>query len=128
MLPAQPEQSRLDNTAHRGPAVRRLASTGQPREGRRAPGCKPASRLISCLAVNQTMGESTAAAIATGDGSPAEPRIGKIKRVPLRDVWKHEAHNLTTWLEENIDVLNEALDINRMSSARRAQARSASIS
>jgi hypothetical protein len=38
--------------------------------------------------------------------------IGRIERVPLRDVWKHEAHNLTTWLEENIDVLNEVLDFN----------------
>src|SRR3954447_8494271 len=39
-------------------------------------------------------------------------RIGKIERVPLREVWRHEAHNLTTWLEENIDVLNDALDLN----------------
>jgi hypothetical protein len=38
--------------------------------------------------------------------------IGKIKRVPLREVWKHEAHNFTKWLEENIDVLNEILDFN----------------
>jgi hypothetical protein len=48
---------------------------------------------------------------------PAAPtavatRIGKIERVPLRDVWRHEAHDLTTWLEENIDVLNDALDAN----------------
>jgi hypothetical protein len=32
--------------------------------------------------------------------------IGKIERVPLREVWRHEAHNLTVWLEENIDVLH----------------------
>ncbi len=38
--------------------------------------------------------------------------IGKIKRVPLREVWKHEALDLTTWLQENIDVLNEAIDLN----------------
>src|SRR4051812_50035293 len=45
---------------------------------------------------------------------PSSPSrgIGKIERVPLRDVWRHEAHNLTTWLEENIDVLNDALDLN----------------
>jgi hypothetical protein len=36
--------------------------------------------------------------------------VGKIERVPLREVWRHEAHNLTTWLEENIDVLNDVLD------------------
>ena len=38
--------------------------------------------------------------------------IGKIKRVPLREVWKHEAHDFTTWLEQNVDVLNSALDLN----------------
>ena len=36
--------------------------------------------------------------------------IGKIHRVKLREVWKHEALDFTTWLEENIDVLNDALD------------------
>lgn len=36
--------------------------------------------------------------------------IGKLERVPLRDVWKHEALDFTTWLEENVDVLNELLD------------------
>ncbi len=38
--------------------------------------------------------------------------IGKIKRVPLREVWKHEAQDFTTWLEQNIDVLNDVLDLN----------------
>lgn len=33
--------------------------------------------------------------------------IDRIKRVPLRTVWKHEAHDFTVWLEENIDVLQE---------------------
>jgi len=33
--------------------------------------------------------------------------IDKIKRLPLRKVWKHEAWNFTTWLEQNIDVLEE---------------------
>jgi hypothetical protein len=36
--------------------------------------------------------------------------IGKIDRVALREVWKHEALDFTQWLEENIDVLNEVLD------------------
>lgn len=35
--------------------------------------------------------------------------IGKIQRVPLRDVWKHEALELTRWLEENIDVISEQI-------------------
>jgi hypothetical protein len=35
--------------------------------------------------------------------------IGKIERVPLRDLWKHEAYDFTTWLQDNIDVLNDVL-------------------
>lgn len=35
--------------------------------------------------------------------------IGKIERVPLRDVWKHEALELTRWLEANIDVIAEQI-------------------
>ena len=46
--------------------------------------------------------------------------IGKITRVALRDVWKHEAADFTTWLENNIDVLNDVLDFN-LSSAEREQ-------
>jgi len=46
--------------------------------------------------------------------------IGKLERIPLKEVWKHEALEFTKWLEENIDVLNEALDIN-LSSAEREQ-------
>jgi hypothetical protein len=37
--------------------------------------------------------------------------IGKIKRVALREVWKHETLDFTQWLEDNIDFLNEVLDI-----------------
>ncbi len=37
--------------------------------------------------------------------------IGKIHRVPLREVWKHEAHDFTTWLQDNLDVVNDALDL-----------------
>jgi hypothetical protein len=36
--------------------------------------------------------------------------IGKIEKVPLRDIWKHEAQDFTTWLQSNIDVLNSMLD------------------
>jgi hypothetical protein len=38
--------------------------------------------------------------------------IGKLQRVPLRTVWKHEARDFTTWLQENIDILNEVLNLN----------------
>jgi hypothetical protein len=38
-------------------------------------------------------------------------QIGKLERLPLRDVWKHEAYDFTQWLEDNIDVLNDVLDL-----------------
>lgn len=47
-----------------------------------------------------------------------ENRISKITRVPLRQVWKHEAKDFTTWLENNIDVLNDAIDVNLVSAER----------
>ncbi len=40
------------------------------------------------------------------------PAIGKLQRVPLREVWEHEAYDFTNWLQDNIDVLNTALDLN----------------
>lgn len=46
--------------------------------------------------------------------------IGKLDRVPLRDVWKHEALDFTKWLRDNIDVLNEAADLS-LSSAESEQ-------
>ena len=48
--------------------------------------------------------------------------IGKLTRVPLREVWKHEAHDFTTWLEENLDVLSAALDFNLASVEREKSA------
>lgn len=37
--------------------------------------------------------------------------IGKIERVPLREVWPHESLDFTPWLQENIDVLNDTLGL-----------------
>ena len=37
--------------------------------------------------------------------------VQKITRIPLRAVFPHEARDFSRWLEENIDVLNDALDI-----------------
>ena len=49
--------------------------------------------------------------------------IGRLRRLNLRDVWPHEAHDFTTWLEENIDLLNECLPIDLDSeSVRREEA------
>lgn len=36
--------------------------------------------------------------------------IGKIEKVPLREIWRHEAHDFTTWLEGNLDILQSILD------------------
>src|SRR3989338_196472 len=35
--------------------------------------------------------------------------IGKLQRVPLREIWRNEAQNFTTWLAENIDTLSEEI-------------------
>lgn len=41
----------------------------------------------------------------------SEEKIGSLRRVRLDEVWPHEALNFTTWLEENIDVLADAIDL-----------------
>jgi hypothetical protein len=53
--------------------------------------------------------------------------IGKLERVPLREVWEHEAYDFTQWLEGNIDVLNTALDLNLVNADRERAAGSFSI-
>jgi hypothetical protein len=52
--------------------------------------------------------------------------IGKIERVPLREVWKNEV-DFTKWLEENIDVLNESLDLNLSAAEREKSAGTFSV-
>lgn len=46
--------------------------------------------------------------------------IGKIQRVGIREVWKHEAYDFTKWLQDNIEVLNDVLDLS-LSNAEREQ-------
>lgn len=48
--------------------------------------------------------------------------VGKLTRVALRMVWKHEAVGFTTWLEQNTDVLNEVLDSSLVSAEREKSA------
>jgi len=36
--------------------------------------------------------------------------IGKIKRVPIKEVWRREAADFTPWLRDNIDILNDILN------------------
>ena len=47
--------------------------------------------------------------------------VGKIQRVSLREVWKHEALSFTIWLRDNIDVLSDALNLS-LSNPEREQA------
>ena len=54
-------------------------------------------------------------------------QIGKLQRVHLREVWRHEAYDFTQWLQENIDVLNESLDLELVSAEREQAAGSFSI-
>ncbi len=35
--------------------------------------------------------------------------ISRLSKVPLRELWKHEAHGFTKWLADNLDFLSEAL-------------------
>lgn len=47
------------------------------------------------------------------EARPAEPQptIGRLTRLPLREVWPHEAGNFTPWLLANADVLGQALEM-----------------
>lgn len=56
-----------------------------------------------------------------------KPNIGKLQRVPLREVWKHEAFDFTQWMQENIDVLSNVVDINLVNVDREQAAGSFSI-
>ncbi|MFC1455713.1 DUF4268 domain-containing protein [Microvirga arabica] len=53
--------------------------------------------------------------------------IGRLERVPLRQVWNHEAYDFTKWLQENIDVLNETLDLTLVNVDRERAAGSFSV-
>ncbi len=37
-------------------------------------------------------------------------KLGKLKRLDVKELWKHEAHDFTPWLEENIKMLSEAVE------------------
>ena len=53
--------------------------------------------------------------------------IGKLQRAPLREVWKHEAYDFTQWLLQNIDILNDALELNLITADREQPAGSFNI-
>lgn len=54
-------------------------------------------------------------------------KIEKIKKVPLRDVWKNEAKNFTLWLFDNIEFLGEELDMDLTAVDREGDAGSFSV-
>jgi len=53
--------------------------------------------------------------------------VAKLTRVPLREVWRHEATDFSRWLEENIEVLTEVLDLSLTFSEREGAAGDFSI-
>jgi len=42
--------------------------------------------------------------------------LSKLERVPLREVWKHEANDFTPWLvqEDNLNMLADALGLSEL--------------
>lgn len=48
--------------------------------------------------------------------------IQKISRLPLRDAFKHEAYDFTKWLQDNLDVLNDCIDLTLSNADREAAA------
>jgi hypothetical protein len=57
----------------------------------------------------------------------AADNISKLQRVPLREVWKHEAYDFTQWLQDNLDVLNGILNIDLVSAEREQAAGAFSV-
>ena len=53
--------------------------------------------------------------------------IGRLERVALREVWRHEAYDFTRWLQDNIDVLNSVLALNLLNVEREQAAGAFSI-
>jgi hypothetical protein len=39
------------------------------------------------------------------------PQVSKVKKVPIRQAFPHEAHDFTVWLEDNIDSLSSQIGI-----------------
>lgn len=37
--------------------------------------------------------------------------IGRLTRVNLKELWKHEEQDFSGWLEENMDLLSEVLGV-----------------
>lgn len=53
--------------------------------------------------------------------------IGKITRIPLREVWHREDRDFTTWIRDNIDVVAEQLGLELVNAEREQAAGSFSV-
>jgi len=53
--------------------------------------------------------------------------IGKLKRVPLREVWKHEALDFTTWMLDNVDIVGDIINMNLSNAEREKSAGSFNV-
>ena len=53
--------------------------------------------------------------------------IGKLQRVAIREVWPHEAHDFTRWLQDNLDVLNDVADLSVANAEREQSAGNFSV-
>lgn len=53
--------------------------------------------------------------------------IGRLESVPLREVWRHEAHDFSVWLEDNIDVLGDIVGLSFTDVAREQAAGAFSV-
>lgn len=38
-------------------------------------------------------------------------KIGKLEKVSLREIWRNEAKDFTSWLEDNLEILADSLDL-----------------
>ncbi len=38
--------------------------------------------------------------------------VGKLEPIPLREIWAHEARDFSSWLYDNLDILNDQIGLN----------------
>ena len=48
--------------------------------------------------------------------------VGKVRRVKLREVWKHEAIDFTRYLQDNLELISEVTNLNLVSAEREQSA------
>jgi hypothetical protein len=79
------------------------------------PPARAGCTAVPCVSGNpptrsrQVLSRAASYARLMSDGVAAG--ISRLRRVPLGEVWRHEAYDFTTWLEQNTDVLGEVLGI-----------------